>query len=66
MNTYVYEGPVMEFNRCVLSNWSATTAAKSEKKARYKIKGINTMNEEQLLKRKIIDWQALRYPFQGN
>lgn len=34
MNTYVYEGPVMEFNRCVLSNWSATTAAKSEKKAR--------------------------------
>lgn len=58
MNTYVYEGPVMEFNRCVLSNWSATTAAKSEKKARN--------NLAYQFKKKIIDWQALRYPFQGN
>lgn len=34
MNTYVYEGPVMEFNRCVSSSWKAKTAAKSESKAR--------------------------------
>lgn len=34
MNEYYYNGPVMEFGRCVASNWKASTLAVSEKKAR--------------------------------
>lgn len=34
MNRYDYEGPVMEFGRCVSNNWKAITFAPSEKKAR--------------------------------
>lgn len=34
MNTYLYEGPVMEFERIVANHWSASTRAVSEKKAR--------------------------------
>ena len=31
---YSYDGPVMEFERCVANNWHGTTYAVSEKKAR--------------------------------
>lgn len=31
---YMYVGPVEEFGRCVAHNWTATTYAPSEKKAR--------------------------------
>jgi hypothetical protein len=31
---YVYVGPVEEFGRCVAHNWTATTYAPSERKAR--------------------------------
>lgn len=34
MNKYSYNGPVMEFDRCVSNNWSGTTFAVSESKAR--------------------------------
>lgn len=34
MKQYVYEGPVMEFDRCVMNHWKGTTVAVSEKKAR--------------------------------
>ena len=34
MNTYIYEGPVMEFERCITDRWKATTMAASENKAR--------------------------------
>lgn len=34
MNLYVYEGPVLEFDRIVANHWSASTRAVSEKKAR--------------------------------
>lgn len=30
---YTYSGPVMEFDKCIQRNWTATTWAKSEKKA---------------------------------
>lgn len=30
---YTYSGPVMEFNKCIQHNWTATTWAPSEKKA---------------------------------
>ena len=30
---YTYSGPVMEFERCIQREWSATTFAASEKKA---------------------------------
>lgn len=32
-HTYEYAGPVMEFDNCIERNWTATTYAKSEKKA---------------------------------
>lgn len=34
MNQYIYNGPVMEFERCVANRWSSSTYAVSEKKAR--------------------------------
>lgn len=34
MNQYEYDGPVMEFDRCVMARWIAQTYAPSEKKAR--------------------------------
>ena len=34
MKQYLYDGPVMEFDRCVANRWKASTYAVSEKKAR--------------------------------
>lgn len=34
MEKYNYEGPVMEFDRCVSTKWKGTTYAASEQKAR--------------------------------
>ena len=34
MNRYEYDGPVLEFDRCVSERWIASTYAVSEKKAR--------------------------------
>lgn len=34
MKQYSYDGPVMEFDRCVANRWKASTYAVSEKKAR--------------------------------
>lgn len=34
MNQYIYDGPVMEFEKCVAHNWNGSTYATSEKKAR--------------------------------
>lgn len=34
MNKYSYEGPVMEFEKCVTNSWKASTYAVSENKAR--------------------------------
>lgn len=34
MNTYIYKGPVMEFDRCIADRWQGETRAVSEKKAR--------------------------------
>lgn len=31
---YLYEGPVLEFDRVIANNWRATTFAPSERKAR--------------------------------
>ena len=33
-NEYSYDGPVLEFDRCTTSHWSASTYAESEAKAR--------------------------------
>ena len=33
MKMYSYEGPVMEFNRCIANKWSGSTYASTEKKA---------------------------------
>lgn len=34
MNTYAYNGPVLEFDRVIADHWIASTRAESEKKAR--------------------------------
>lgn len=34
MNLYLYEGPVMEFETCIVNGWKASTYAVSERKAR--------------------------------
>lgn len=34
MDKYIYEGPVMEFNTCLVDRWKAETMAASETKAR--------------------------------
>lgn len=34
MQQYLYDGPVMEFDRCIVHRWVASTYAPTEKKAR--------------------------------
>lgn len=34
MNRYVYDGPVMSFERCIMNRWVAYTYAATETKAR--------------------------------
>lgn len=34
MEQYMYDGPVMEFNRCIANRWTGETYAVSEAKAR--------------------------------
>lgn len=34
MDKYIYEGPVMYFDDCIVRKWKAETVAVSEKKAR--------------------------------
>lgn len=34
MNTYTYNGPVLEFERIIAEHWKGTTIAISEKKAK--------------------------------
>lgn len=34
MPKYIYEGPVMEFGRCITDNWHGETFAPTKKKAR--------------------------------
>ena len=34
MQLYLYNGPVFEFEKLITNNWSASTRAESEKKAR--------------------------------
>lgn len=34
MQMYTYDGPVLEFGKCVANKWQASTYATSEKKAR--------------------------------
>lgn len=34
MNVYSYNGPVMEFDKCIEHDWKAETTAVSEKKAK--------------------------------
>ena len=34
INTYIYNGPVLEFDRVIADHWNASTRAESEKKAR--------------------------------
>lgn len=34
MAKYIYDGPVMEFDKCIADHWKGETIASSEKKAR--------------------------------
>ena len=34
MKQYTYDGPVMEFGKCIANRWQASTSATSEAKAR--------------------------------
>lgn len=34
MKKYTYDGPVMEFEKCITNKWKSSTYAVSEKKAR--------------------------------
>ena len=34
MKQYSYDGPVLEFERCIANHWKASTFAVSERKAR--------------------------------
>lgn len=34
MNKYIYEGPVMEFDKCIANRWRGETIAPTEDKAR--------------------------------
>lgn len=46
MPKYFYDGPVMEFNRCIADHWQGETFAMSEQKAKsnltYQFKKANS------------------------
>lgn len=58
--TYIYDGPVMEFDRCIANRWQGSTRAVSEKKARcnlahqFKIRNNRTPNANISLPGKIV------------
>lgn len=60
MELYIYDGPVMEFDRIVMSRWTGSTRAVSEKKARnnlayqYKKSHNRTTNTKVSLPGKLI------------
>lgn len=53
MNQYAYNGPVMEFGKCIANNWAGSTYAASEKKAKnnlaYQLRKIITVCQHQRL-----------------
>lgn len=60
MNKYVYEGPVMYFDNCIVHKWKAETLAVSKEKARsnlaykWKIKNGYSKNAKISLPGKLI------------
>lgn len=54
MNKYIYEGPVMYFDDCIVRKWKGETIAVSEKKARsnlaYKWKMENGYSRNAMIK----------------
>lgn len=46
---YIYEGPVMSFEKCLTSKWKSSTFASSEKKAKsnliYQYKKENNLSK---------------------
>lgn len=48
MGYYSYDGPVMEFGKCIMNRWKSSTYAVSEKKARsnltYQFKKAHNRN----------------------
>lgn len=53
MDQYTYDGPVMEFNRCISDRWKGTTYAVSEKKARNNLAYQFKINHNRLTSAKI-------------
>lgn len=47
MNKYTYQGPVMQYDKCVADKWEASTYAATEQKARsnmaYQFKKKNNL-----------------------
>ena len=54
MNYYSYDGPVMEFDRCVANRWTASTYAVSEKKALVNLSYQFKKNNNRIPSTKII------------
>ena len=63
MKQYSYNGPVMEFEKCIADHWESSTYASSEKKARsnlafqFKTKNNKLPNARIALPGKIITTQ---------
>lgn len=38
MQKYIYKGPVMEFDKCIMNHWESQTVAPSKKKAKSNFK----------------------------
>lgn len=61
MALYSYEGPILEFGKCINPNWKAQTQAPSEEKARsnlayrYKMENGKTPNSSIRLTGKIVE-----------
>lgn len=60
MSVYKYDGPVMEFDRCISNRWTGETTATSEKKAKsnlayqFKTKNNRTTNSRITLPGKLV------------
>lgn len=60
MSVYKYDGPVMEFDRCISNRWIGETTATSERKAKsnlayqFKTKNNRTANSRITLPGKLV------------
>ena len=60
MAKYLYRGPVMEFDRCIVNNWTGQTEAPSEAKAKS---NLSYQFKKSLFYQRVISFIVIHHVF---